>query len=326
MSAIAPSPRATFRAGNASLTRLVKRLAKEKGVEVETNSVWNGYGYETYSYSVDEQVLAAAQSVIDAKEARERAKVAAKQLEYAEKAEQLEAQQLQDWRDSIVKQYPKLIIELPSNIPIYNNAADIDITYMTKTDWRKLGIVVERPTAYLITREGAKVVPLYSGGKPTFSRRRNMSAEQLWQDYQDRGLSLTHAIWAVNRLVKLFPANKEAVYRLKDKFLSNNPNLREGRFVREEKRYCWCGGDDEFCYKCDGTGIYSKRKLYEHLIDDNGKLYSFHSFVRPELLSEEEGVDLPSYGRRLKKDNMPLFRIEEYIRMLERALRVGGIR
>jgi hypothetical protein len=65
-----------------------------------------------------------------------------------------------------------------------------------------------------------------------------------------------------------------------------------------------------------GTGIYSKRILYEHILEFDGQIYSFHSYVRPKRLSATVGADLPAYGRRLTSKDVIPYRIDEYLRML----------
>jgi len=84
-----------------------------------------------------------------------------------------------------------------------------------------------------------------------------------------------------------------------------------------EEKECWscCGQgyfsdyEDDFddeCDRCGGTGLYSQRTLYEHNFEIDGHMFCFHSYTKPERLSEAKGVDLANYGRPFKKDELPL--------------------
>jgi hypothetical protein len=110
------------------------------------------------------------------------------------------------------------------------------------------------------------------------------------------------------------------VYSFKDKLLDYwSDYLIEGRFVRTEQRSCYCGGG---CYRCDGTGIYSTRILYEHILKfpDDERTYSFHSYRRPKQISERRGADKQQFGYRFRREDRLLaskFHFEELIQILE---------
>jgi hypothetical protein len=221
----------------------------------------------------------------------------------------------------LVHRFPKLKKPIAYGSTIYDRAEEIPLDEMSRTDWWRLGCLVtaQHPRSYFVTNGGAQVVPLFSGDQVAeIPRRRNWTAERLWDEYQARGLTLAHAIWAANRLAKLFPAYKADVYLIKDRFLqSHQDHLIEARCVRTEASPCWsCNGCTRWCRRCGGTGTCSTRVLYEHILEFDGEVYSFHSYVKPRRLSETAGADLPAYGRRLTpRDTIP-YHIDEYLWML----------
>jgi hypothetical protein len=304
----------TFRPGDAALTRLVRKLAGERGLAFESQERWNGYGYEVYQYEVDEAVYREAVATVESRRAAKRDK------EEARIRRQEEARR-RAWQEELARRFPRLKAPIQFGSDVYDRAEDIPIDKMTRTDWRGLGyrVTAVQPQSYLVTGGGIRVVPLYGPWhvEEIPSRRRNWAAERLWGEYQARGLSEAHAVWAANRLAKLFPKYRRTFYGIKDRFLrAHQHHLVEGRFVRTETSECWsCDGDD-WCDRCGGTGVYRQRDLYEHVLEFEGKVYSFHTYVRPARLGESKGADLPAYGRRLtSKDTIP-YRIGEYIRML----------
>jgi hypothetical protein len=294
----------SFFPGDATLTKLVNKLAKQQGLTVERMEQWNGYGYQVHQYRVDEAVYQEALATIEKKRAIK------------------EAPLRQVWEEELARRFPRLNTSVPYGATVYERADEIPIDQMTRTDWRRLGrrVTAVKPRCYLVTGGGTRIIPIYSRWdvEEIPSSRSKWTGERLWKTYQARGLSVAHAIRAANRLAKLFPENRRPLYRLKDLFLnSHQHHLVEGRFVRTETSPCWsCNGGNDWCYRCSGTGVFRKRKLYEHILDFDGEAYSFHSYVEPRRLGETTGADLPRYGRRLTpKDKIP-YRIAEYLRML----------
>jgi hypothetical protein len=83
----------------------------------------------------------------------------------------------------------------------------------------------------------------------------------------------------------------------------------------------WHGED--FCWRCDGTGVYSSRTLYEHHLRIGDHDFSLHSYVRPATVSNAPGADLPSYGGRFTTQDLrglPPLRLADYLRVGEEKL------
>jgi hypothetical protein len=312
-----------FKPGDARLTRLVKKLAEQRGFTVDVKQRWNGYGYEIYEYTVDGSIYGEAFATIESKRAAEMAK------EKARRNREEEARRLA-WEEDLARRCPRLKEPLPYGTVVYTSAKEIPIDKLTQTDWRRLGcrVTAEQARSYVVTGGGVRVVALFSPWDVTETRspRSNWTAERLWQEYQSRRLNVAHAVFAANRLVKVFPENRRSFYPIKDQFLRiKQDHLVEGRFVRTETRQCWsCDGDDDWCDRCGGTGIFAERDLYEHLVEFDGVTYSFHSYVRPSRLGETRGADLPRYGRRLKPTDKIPYRIGEYLKMLGYVARLWG--
>ncbi len=238
--------------------------------------------------------------------------------------EQSRSVRRQEWEANLARRFPRLAQSLPLDVRLYGRERDLPIDLMSRTQWRRLGyrVTATKARSFLVLGKGSLVRPLFlpTGVEEIPSRRRNLTAEQLWEGYLARGLSAAHAVWAVNRLAKLFPDHKSWFYHIKDDFImSHQGYLAEGRFVRKETDPCWeCDEDDDDyeCWKCDGTGVYRRRTLYEHVFDFDDRRYCFHSYIEPRSVGPEAGANLPAYGRRLTaRDTIP-YRIGEYRTML----------
>ena len=143
-----------------------------------------------------------------------------------------------------------------------------------------------------------------------------MTSPQLWENWCARSPSTVQAeaaaIWTANRLAKdAAPSVKHRFYEVKDAWLQRVQTcLVEGRIARVERRYCracnplgldplhddWHASTDDWCERCDGTGIWDERTLYVHSLDIEGTRYSFHSYMKPALLVDLPGEDKETYG------------------------------
>jgi len=124
---------------------------------------------------------------------------------------------------------------------------------------------------------------------------------------------------------------------------SSECRVCEGTGLGEKQRCFFCGGtgereleNDEYppwdyegvnwteeqmenwyrCKKCDGTGILKKCQhcggtgkyrswyLYEHCLIVAGQEYTFHSYTKPEKLSDEPGEDCEKYGGRFSEEEL----------------------
>lgn len=300
--------------GNTALTRLVKRIAKDRGLAVQERTSWNGYGYAVVEYRVSADVLAEAKALLRDRKEGERRKQAAR-VERAERK----------WRVEVAGRYPRLELDLPFQAAVYDSWDAVPLSLWSKTQWRGLHCRIAddaAPAAYLVRCQGDTVIPLFSSVKVEWAKARmSREPDQLWAACQGRGSDLAHAVWAANRLVKIKASltQKGRFYALKDRFLQAHQHcLTDGCVSRVETRECWCGGEDEWCHKCDGTGVFSQRTLYEHHLLIDAKAYCFHSYVKPALLSDGPGADLSSYGRRFLASNLAslLFSLPDYLRML----------
>lgn len=154
----------------------------------------------------------------------------------------------------------------------------------------------------------------------------NLSSSELWAAWRAQFPTLiqaeVEAIWMTNRLVKTAErSTRSSLYEVKDLFIAYaQPYLIEGRKVREEIRDCRvCFGfrpgrdetgdddDEDYCEHCGGTGIWSRRVLYLHLFDIEGRHFSFHSYVGPKTLSETWGEDLEQYGGQFTEQERAVF-------------------
>ncbi len=304
----------SFCPGDAALTRLVKKIANERGLAVKHRTQWNGYGYAVVEYRVPADVLAEAKARLRDRAECERRKRQA----HEERAERKR-------RDELARRYPRLAVELPHKAPVYESWDDVPMHLWSKTQWRGLHCRVSEdapPAAYFVRWQGAGVIPLYDSLNAEWVKSRSGRCPgQLWAACRDRGSDLAHAVWAANRLVKIkaTSAEKRRFYALKDRFLKAHQHcLIDGRLSRVETSPCWCGGRDEWCEKCGGSGVYSRRTLYEHHLDVGGQAYCFHSYAKPTRLSDAVGADLKSYGRRFSATELHslLLTLPDYLRML----------
>lgn len=248
---------------------------------------------------------------------RQRQKEAARIKE--KRQEQIRIEQFRAARVAeLASQYPKLDRQIILQFVIdgTNIIASDQLGYQhgvgSKTYWSKLGFsVIGNPTGCFI--RGKHVYAVYSNRclKPRKSKRTISQLRDKWRaKYGSEELLLANALKLVNRLQKVNRIDE--VYSLKDQWITANQyNLTEGKFVRRETKVCWsCGGDGEYgweeCWSCGGTGLYSDRTLYEHNFIIDGQDICFHSYVKPEILSDGKGADLRNYGRPFNRSELPL--------------------
>lgn len=324
-------------AGDGVLTRMVLRKSQERGLDVEVHKEWNGYGYATRGYTVDVKVLDEAlvlHTVRSASRRKQRRFAAAREREVAHQA----------WLDEIRQLLPRLdladaavsaVVQRAKADPdptalIHRSRETLPLDHYPRSVWRRLGYDLPpdtTPRALLCLAKGARVIPLFAGRqvRSTRSRWASASPERLWARYCALGLGLAHAIWAANKLIKILSVDlvtSRAIYNIKDRFIESSQDfLVEGRVAREEVKHCWsCQGLRYHCHRCSGTGIYSSRILYEHILEMDGRAWSFHSYFKPRTVSDTRGADLKRYGKRLSRsDRIPL-RLPEYQRMIPFAL------
>ena len=161
--------------------------------------------------------------------------------------------------------------------------------------------------------QGSRLYPVYAADCLTEKRSR-ITAEQLteqWRKkYGSEEIVLVEAIRFANRLQKV--KKHPEFYAMKDTWIRQNQHqLVDGRVARVQNKMCWdCNGNGnvcgDTCGHCRGTGIYSSRTLYEHNFEIGGRKYCFHSYVRPEHLSEEPGADLLHYGHPFTPGELPM--------------------
>jgi len=297
---------ASFRPGDAVLTKRIKKRCKEIGFAVREEKQWNGFGYEIVAYH-------APQSIYDEEVAR---RIAEKEeAEREQEKKQAEAERKR--RDALLEKFPKLrreVIESLSNLRLYlPTEVGYQLGVGTRSYWEQLGFRVSGdPSGWLV--RGSRLYPVYRSSG-LIEKRRTRTVEQVWQEWCERhgseAIVLAEAIRLANRLQKV---NRRAeFYPLKDEWIRRNQNrLLEGRIARLEERVCWdCNGDGESrwgeeCFKCGGTGVYSSSTLYEHLFEIEGRNYCFHSYQRPRSISNNPGADLAHYGRPFSADELPL--------------------
>lgn len=130
-----------------------------------------------------------------------------------------------------------------------------------------------------------------------------LNAEGLWEAW--RGLfesedeAVATAVWSANRLVKKSKSRhtRQVFYGIKDRFMRRYGRESVGQVVRREVDGCWrCEGQDPYCTRCDGTGVYRERTLYVHRFEVAGRPYCFHGYEPPAHLVAGQGEDAESYG------------------------------
>jgi hypothetical protein len=138
-----------------------------------------------------------------------------------------------------------------------------------------------------------------------------LDAEGLWLAWRDLFESeddaIATAVWCANRLVKQSRSRgtKRMFYQIKDIFIRRYGSDGVGQQVRREVDECWrCEGDDSFCDRCDGSGVYRERWLYVHYFEVAGQRYCFHSYQEPAHLVSGMGENTSSFGSRFTQEEL----------------------
>jgi hypothetical protein len=155
-----------------------------------------------------------------------------------------------------------------------------------------------------------------------------MSSPQLWHAWRalhtSDDLAMAAAIFTANRLVKTnYCRNtRRSFYEVKDLWIQEHQVfLTRGRIARVETQKCWgCDGggsvvatfwydeqnrfqqEEDECYRCDGTGIWSERTLYLHEFLIESMPFKFHSYTKPQRIDEERAEDCENYGTPFTED------------------------
>lgn len=178
----------------------------------------------------------------------------------------------------------------------------------TKTYWMQLGFnVIGEPSAVIVS--GKRLYDAFSTDQltPRKSRMTVESVKAKWfEQFGEPTLVLAQAVRTANRLQKV--RRHPEFYDLKDRWIKQHQHyLTLGRVARTEERACWgCDGTGSaYCNRCDGSGIYSSRTLFEHQFEIIGHRFVFHSYVRPNSLSKEPAANCNTYGRPFNADELP---------------------
>jgi len=335
-----------FPAGNAKLTRRIKKLSRERGLTVTDKLKWTRYGYEILGYHCDpdlfREVLAQIEREEELAAKRQEAK-AAREATLRAEAERQRRFVLEAELDTRFPHLPEAIrtARIEGRVSLYGQRDELPTDQYSPNHWELLGCRVkpdQLPTAYVVRWRGKCQTPLFAPHATELipSKRAGWENEKLWafwrKGFATDLLALATAVRFANRLIKLAPftADKKALYSVKDRFIcAASTHLREGRVSRVEERACWgcdgTGGRGEYdCMRCNGSGVYSSRRLYEHLFVIDGEEFCFHSYFTPpkDKLLDTPGADLPSYGRRFTPAELRRvrLRVSEFVKLIEHAL------
>lgn len=324
--------------GDATLTRRILKRSREAGLECRTETelvrIGGGrFGTKVVAYHVPSDIYR------EEVERREREK-RKKQQDDDDRRENDARQRREKAVDELCAKFPKLsrsqIADLYDQHKIVKSFDETGYLEQlaTKSYWRNLGYDVSGDPVGIAIR-GKRCFDLYRTHQLR-ERKSRLGFESLkdkWLKLKDKWLkkygsselALAEALKCANRLQKI--QKKDGFYSLKDRWIKSRQHLLiEGKLARVEERMCWsCDGSgiyyqDEECWKCGGTGVYSSRTLYEHVFEIEGRVFSFHSYVRPRLVGEERGADLPVYGQPFRSEELPLPPQSMLIRLIEDLL------
>lgn len=322
-------------AGDATLTRLVKKMSGERGTPFIPKTHWNGYGRQVYGYTCAADVVVEARQVLAAKAEAKRARKDSK----TRREEEAQKRALANGRKDYEERWADLTRLHGWTQPVppagsYRAGPDLldepTLDLYTAEEWGRLGYRVIGEPASLLIKAG-NPARLYDRFRVTVTgATSNLPAKQLWllwrRQYPTDLLAVTKALQAANKLVKIVPNGRETsreLYPLKDTFIRRwlSPHLVSGRVSREETRSCWgCQFRREpGCERCDYTGIYESHTLYEHHFVVDGHAVCFHAYQRPAKLDTTPGANLRQFGVRWTLAEIPLLRLSELLRLLRYA-------
>ncbi|QDU94129.1 helix-turn-helix domain-containing protein [Lignipirellula cremea] len=304
--------RVRLKPGDRTLSRRILKRCRDAGIDVPKDTSWGRFGRILEAYLVprdihDEEVARLEEERRVVREAAERR---ATERKAAIRRRQIE---------KLTQKFPQLALrtvkKLVDSDKVVYSADSVGYQHGvgTKTYWSQLGFkVTGKPTGILV--EGKQLFDTF-GKKQLVPKKSRLTVKSLktkWTEkYGSETLVLAQAVRFGNRLQK---ANRIAdFYDLKDRWIEENQcNLVEGRVTRVETKYCWgCDGTGRYgfygrdCERCDGSGVYSQRTLYEHTFEIEGQRFVFHSYVRPTIVTDESAADLTAYGRPFQPDELP---------------------
>ena len=314
-----------FLPGDGTMTRRILKRCKIGGLPFEVNSDWVKLGKKSYpriiSYKVPTEIYEeeAARRKKEKQLAEEKQKRKLAKLLASRKREQTEKLAV---RYPLLSQ-PQIKKIVDSNKHVYS---EDEIGYQfrigTRRYWQQLGFAVAgNPTGISIDRK--KIVDLYPASS-LIPKKSRLSVKRLHKKLISRfgtdEIVAAYALRIANRLQKV--TRNSEFYALKDRWIESNQHyLVEGKVARVEVKTCWaCDGLNEDCDRCCGSGIYSRRTLYEHRFDVMGYSVDFHSYTKPKQISESRGEDLENYGRPFTEDELPCPPLSVLIELIKQLL------
>jgi len=287
------------------------------------------------------QTIAEREARSEKRRLREAKKQAQRLEQKRGEQEQLLEQKREEQRQTFVEKYPNATEDTIAAYAQDNDAFDsldlVPIDHLTEEEIADFHLVKRYQSGVLLMDSGNIVVPLFRANLP--KDESSDTPEQVYRRAMDLGFTAHKALWVANKFVKMveLPPKLE-VYDLKDRLLQHwKEYLIDGRIARHETKTCWhCddydgydddGGDDGngvVCRYCEGTGIYSRKTLFEtrYQFPDDERIYCYHGYTKPEKLSDEPGANKPSYGYRLKQDERKAipFGLHDLIKIMRHEL------
>lgn len=231
--------------------------------------------------------------------------------ERAERLVKAREDRLSGFRKRFPNASEETVERLGENLAVYDALGGVPLSLLTEEEVSDLGVERNSQHGTLLENGGATVVPLFRASIPRITPPQPRDEEIHLRAIQ-MGFMPHKALWALNKLVKMVDnPNKWEVYSIKDCLLNFWVEfLIEGRIARHESNKCWeCCGSRECwsghdCHRCNGSGTYSSRVLYEvrYKFPGDDRIYCFHTFTQPPSISDQPGADLPTYGRRFTEE------------------------
>ncbi len=295
--------------GDARLTRRILKRCRQRGFEVQKVGDVVRIGHGRWGFRLDAYIVPC--DIYDEEVARRSTEKEQEEKARAERLARERLAQLEQRRKNLAEKFPQLPQEKVESlldegrVVVTNAEVGYQFGMATKTYWGQLGYRVTGDASGYLVR-GSRLYPVYRS-QCLSEKHSRLTVKELLDAWRERFGSdevvLAEAVRLANRLQKV--KRHPLFYSLKDTWIKQNQGkLVEGRIARVENNYCW-NCDGEGCWRCD-DGVYSSRKLYEHTFKIGERTYSFHSYSRPSILSDNRGADLPHYGRPFNRDELPL--------------------